>query len=46
MTHFRLQDFEREMMQEKIRLEEDSRARGAWNEVEIGELSHFFSTVG
>jgi hypothetical protein len=31
-----LQDFEREMIEEKKRQEEEGK-RGAWNEVEIGE---------
>jgi hypothetical protein len=32
----KLQDFEREMIEEKKRQEEEGK-RGAWNEVEIGE---------
>ena len=31
-----MQDFEREMIEEKKRQEEEGK-RGAWNEVEIGE---------
>jgi hypothetical protein len=33
---FTLQDFEREMIEEKKRQEEEGK-RGAWNEVEIGK---------
>jgi hypothetical protein len=41
----KLQDFEREMIEEKKRQEEEGK-RGAWNEVEIGEYHvHIYLSV-